>query len=69
MSSNSPKNSWISQHKKGISVSTWQPPLDPMFKLNFDAAIFLDLNYLGVGAIIRNGKGEVMAVMSVKGPL
>ena len=68
MSSNSPKNNWISQHKKGVDVSTWQPPLDPMFKLNFDAAIFSDLNYLGVGAIIRNGKGEVMAVMSVKGP-
>ena len=39
-----------------------------MFKLNFDAAIFSDLNYLGVGAIIRNGKGEVMAVMFVKRP-
>ena len=39
-----------------------------MFKLNFNVAIFSDLNYLGVGAIIHNGKGEVMAVMSTKGP-
>ena len=26
------------------------------------------MNYSGVGAIIRNEKGEVMAVMSAKGP-
>lgn len=39
-----------------------------MFKLNFDCAIFSDLNYSGVGAIIHNGKGEVMATMSAKGP-
>ena len=39
-----------------------------MFKLNFNVAIFSDLNYSGVGAIIHNGKGEVMAVMSTKGP-
>ena len=53
---------------RSVGVSTWQTPLDPIFKLNFDAAIFSDLNYLGVGAIIRNGKGEVMAAMSTKGP-
>ena len=40
----------------------------PSFKLNFDAAIFSDLNYIGVEAIIRNGKGEVMVAMSTKGP-
>ena len=38
-----------------------------MFKLNFNVAIFSDLNYSGVGAIIHNGKGEVMAVISAKG--
>ena len=26
------------------------------------------MNYSGVGAIIRNGKGEVMVAMSTKGP-
>ena len=49
-------------------VSTWQTPPNPVFKLNFDAVIFSDLNYSGVGAIIRNGKGEVMVAMSTKGP-
>jgi len=46
----------------------WQtPPLDE-YKLNFDAAIFSDLQCSGFGAIIRNTNGEVMAGMSAKGP-
>ena len=34
-------------------VCTWKPPPDPVFKLNFDAAIFSDLNMSGVGEIGR----------------
>ena len=36
--------------------------------INFNAAIFADLNSSGFGAIIRNERDEVMAAMSVKGP-
>ena len=39
-----------------------------MFKLNFDAAIFANTNSSGVGAIIRNCQGEVMAGLSARGP-
>ena len=39
-----------------------------IFKLNFDAALFLALNNSGFGAVIRNEKGEVMAAMAAKGP-
>ncbi|XP_075655242.1 uncharacterized protein LOC142625480 [Castanea sativa] len=46
----------------------WKAPPEPAFKLNIDAAIFKELNCSGVGAIIRNGKGEVMAALSAKGP-
>ena len=46
----------------------WRPPPEYTFKLNFDAAIFLDLNCSGVGAMIRNERGEVMAAMSARGP-
>ena len=53
---------------RSVGVSTWKTPLDLVFKLNFDVAIFSNLNYSRVGAIIRNGKGEVMAAMSTKGP-
>ncbi|XP_075655004.1 uncharacterized protein LOC142625194 [Castanea sativa] len=47
---------------------TWQPPLHSIFKLNFDAALFSSLNRSGLGAVIRNEKGEVMATMAAKGP-
>ena len=53
---------------QSVGVSTWQTPPDLVFKLNFNAAIFLDFNYSGVGAIICNGKGEVMVIMFAKGP-
>ena len=39
-----------------------------MYKLNFDAAVFMEQQRSGVGAIIRNAQGEVIAGMSAKGP-
>ena len=47
--------------------SYWKPPLQDVYKLNFDAAVLLNLNCSGVGAIIRNCDGEVMAKMAAKG--
>ncbi|XP_065628321.1 uncharacterized protein LOC136067029 [Quercus suber] len=48
--------------------TSWQPPPPSVYKLNFDAAVFSDLNYPRFWAIIRNQEGEVMAGLSVKGP-
>ena len=48
--------------------SRWVPPPVNCFKLNFDAAIFEDLQASGFGAIIRNGSGDVMASISTRGP-
>ena len=42
--------------------------IGPCFQVKFYAAIFSDLNMSGVGVIIRNCKGEVMAAMIAKGP-
>ena len=36
------------------SRNVWQPPPQEMYKLNFDAAIFLNLKCSGFGAVIRN---------------
>ncbi|XP_075654856.1 uncharacterized protein LOC142625029 [Castanea sativa] len=47
---------------------TWQPPPSSVYKLNFDAAIFSDLDRTGVGAIIRDEHGQVMAAMTASGP-
>ena len=46
----------------------WKPPPTLVFKLNFDATVFLEAKRTGFGAIIRNDKGEVMVGMSVGGP-
>ena len=47
--------------------SYWQPLTQDVYKLNFDAAVFSDMNCSGVGAIVRNHVGEVMAAMLAKG--
>ena len=39
-----------------------------LFRSNFDAAIFADLDRTGVGAIIWNEQGQVMAAMTAPGP-
>lgn len=49
-------------------IISWQPPQSSQYKLNFDAAIYTDIGRLGVGAIIRNENGEVMAALSTIGP-
>ena len=46
----------------------WKPPPALVFKLNFDAAVFLENQSIGFGAIIQNDKGEVMAAMAAVGP-
>ena len=51
-----------------VNVNVWHPPPASVFKLNFDAAIFSGLNSSGVGAMIRNEKGEVVAAILAKGP-
>ena len=48
-------------------VHIWQPPLELIFKLNFDATIFSELSNSDVVAIICNEKGKVIAFMLVKG--
>ncbi|XP_023899235.1 uncharacterized protein LOC112011074 [Quercus suber] len=47
---------------------SWSRPPQRYFKLNFDAAVFNDINASGVGAVIQNDLGEVMASLSARGP-
>ena len=46
-------------------LQNWKPPTGQLYKLNFDAAIFA--NSSGIGAVIRNAAGEVMAALSARG--
>ena len=46
----------------------WKPPPNSIFKLDFDASVFVKAKRTGFGAIIRNDKGKVMAAMLAGGP-
>lgn len=45
----------------------WQPPDSSTYKLNFDAAVFSNASASGVGVLIRNAGGQVMAALSSRG--
>ena len=65
------QNSQVNLRVDGVVHSVgdvWKPPPNSVFKLNFDAAVFVEAKRTGFGAIIRNDKGEVMAAMSAGGP-
>lgn len=54
--------------KKVIS-SRWSPPPMGWAKINFDGATFKDKNLTGLGGVIRNDKGLVMAAFTQIIPL
>ena len=51
------------QPRQQPNAKIWQPPPSEAYKLNYDTALFSDLGRTGVGAVILNEKGEVMATM------
>lgn len=46
----------------------WSPPLGEMYKTNYDGAVFADSDEAGIGVIVRNDKGEVLAALFEKIP-
>ncbi|XP_075640433.1 uncharacterized protein LOC142612203 [Castanea sativa] len=42
----------------------WSPPPDEFYKINFDAAVFHEDNIAGIGMIVRDSSGLVMASLS-----
>lgn len=48
-------------------MNSWQAPDGLIYKLHFDGAISADMVAFGVGVMIWNDKGQVMAVLSSKG--
>ena len=47
----------------------WTPPLDHWYKLNFDSATFADKDTAGIGIVVRNSDGLVMASLAQQIPL
>ena len=50
----------------GIERTRWSPPQVGFVKINFDGAVFSNANSSGVGAVIRNHNGVVMASCAEK---
>lgn len=44
-------------------------PILPLVKINFDGAVFQDLSKAGVGVVVRDSHGMVLASMSEQIPL
>ncbi|KAK9989370.1 hypothetical protein SO802_029609 [Lithocarpus litseifolius] len=53
-------------HKPRPQNIKWKPPDERCFKVNFDGAMFDDTNEAGIGVIVRNSHGEVIASLSEK---
>ncbi|XP_065615750.1 uncharacterized protein LOC112038379 [Quercus suber] len=43
------------------STARWIPPSAPTLKVNYDGAVFRETNEAGLGAVIRNSAGRVVA--------
>ena len=46
----------------------WVPPVFSWYKVNVDAAVFSQLGMIGVGVIIRDHLGSVVAALSKRLP-
>ncbi|KAL0011815.1 hypothetical protein SO802_006923 [Lithocarpus litseifolius] len=51
------------------AVQQWRPPDSHCFKVNFDAAVFCDLNRAGLGVIVHDCEGAVLGALSSSIPL
>lgn len=62
---------WCSSNKKVIVPKLrrsiiWRPPIAGTFKVNFDGAFSNSFSLAGVGIIVRNEEGSVMAALSYR---
>ena len=44
----------------------WQPPSRHNFKINYDGAVFKETNEAGIGVVVRNKAGHIMALLVQK---
>nr|XP_023870397.1 uncharacterized protein LOC111982997 [Quercus suber] len=52
--------------RRSATTVSWSPPSENRVKINFDGALFGESDSAGIGVVIRNSEGEVMAALSEK---
>ena len=50
-------------------VPRWIPPIPNQFKINFDGVVFLELDAAGLGVVIRDSCGRVIAALVKRIPI
>ena len=64
---------WSAQPRKPIAATPtqvrWQPPSAELIKINFDGAVLKDEDRAGMGVVVRDSLGLVMASLSLNIPL
>ena len=60
------QNTEVQVMDSNIGGSSWSSPQDGLVKINFDRAIFSESNQSGVGVVIRDNNGPVLASCSEK---
>ena len=58
-------NSKVSRDRSTVKKK-WGPPVRDSFKTNFDRAMFNESDDVGIGVVILNSAGKVMAALSEK---
>ncbi|KAL4598975.1 hypothetical protein ACB092_11G093900 [Castanea dentata] len=48
------------------AIQNWRPPPKDTYKINYDNAFFSESDEAGIGAVVRNERGEVMASLAEK---
>lgn len=52
--------------KLKIEPVRWQPPTGDSIKVNFDGAVFGEAQDAGIGVVIRNNEGQILAALLEK---
>ena len=52
------------QHSQPHQITAWQAPVQHAYKVNFDGAIFAGEGLVGLGVVIRNDHGLIMASLT-----
>ena len=47
----------------------WMPPISPLYKINFDGALFSDIGAASLGVVIRDSCGLVMGALAERIPI
>ena len=55
---------------RGLAAQVrWCRPPEGVYKVNFDASLFENVGYAGIGVAIRDSEGEIIAALSQQIPL